>query len=112
MAQTVEPFEPTERRSSGRSARPTRRVGPPPLMLRLGGPSAASAIDDLKDLLGSFPGESEVVLELMLSAGDPRTLRLGTAFRVAPTPTLRAELEQVLGSAVMRARGAAPTAAA
>ena len=42
----------------------------------------------------------------MLSAGDPRTLRLGTAFRVAPTPTLRAELEQVLGSAVMRAPAA------
>ena len=90
----------------------TRRLGPPPLKLRLDAARLpASAIDDLKDLLGSFPGESEVVLELLLSAGDPRTLRLGNAFKVAPTPTLRAELEQILGPAVVHA-AAAPTAAA
>jgi hypothetical protein len=54
-----------------------------------------------------------VVLELLLSVGDPRTLRLGNAFKVAPTPTLRAELEQILGPAVVRApAAAAPTAAA
>ena len=102
-----------------RSRRPSARrahapVGPPPLTLRLDAARLpASAIDDLKDLLGSFPGESEVVLELLLSAGDPRTLRLGNAFKVAPTPTLRAELEQILGPAVVRApAAAAPTAAA
>ena len=32
-----------------------------------------------------------------MSAGDPRTLQLGPSYKVAPTPTLRAELEQVLG---------------
>jgi DNA polymerase-3 subunit alpha len=115
VAQTVEPFEPSEEEiERGKREAHTRRLGPPPLMLRLDAARLpATAIDDLKDLLGSFPGESEVVLELMLSAGDPRTLRLGTAFRVAPTPTLRAELEQVLGPAVLRApAAAAPTAAA
>jgi hypothetical protein len=49
----------------------------------------------------------------MLSVGDPRKLRLGSAFKVAPTPTLRAELEQILGPAVVHAPAAvAPTAAA
>jgi DNA polymerase-3 subunit alpha len=88
-------------------------MGPPPLMLRLDAARLpASAIDDLKDLLGSFPGESEVVLELLLSAGDPRRLRLGNAFRVAPTPTLKAELEQILGPAVVRGAAAAASTAA
>jgi DNA polymerase-3 subunit alpha len=110
VAQTVEPFEPTEEEiERAKRDAATRRMGPPPLMLRLDAARLpASAIDDLKDLLGSFPGESEVVLELLLSAGDPRRLRLGNAFRVAPTPTLKAELEQILGPAVVR--GAAPAA--
>jgi DNA polymerase-3 subunit alpha len=115
VAQTVEPFEPSEEEvEKARREATTRRLGPPPLRLRLDAARLpASAIDDLKDLLGSFPGESEVVLELLLSVGDPRTLRLGDAFKVAPTQTLRAELEQVLGPAVVRApAAAAPTAAA
>ena len=52
-------------------------------------------IDELKHVIGSFPGPAEVVLEMDTTAG-PRRLRLGAAYRVAPTPTLRAELEQVL----------------
>jgi DNA polymerase-3 subunit alpha len=115
VAQTVEPFEPSEDEiEKAKREASTRRLGPPPLKLRLDAARLpASAIDDLKDLLGSFPGESEVVLELLLSVGDPRTLRLGNAFKVAPTPTLRAELEQILGPAVVRApAAAAPTAAA
>ena len=115
VAQTVERFEPSEAEiEKAKLEASTRRLGPPPLKLRLDAARLpASAIDDLKDLLGSFPGESEVVLELLLSAGDPRTLRLGNAFKVAPTPTLRAELEQILGPAVVHApAAAAPTAAA
>ncbi len=61
----------------------------------------ASIIDDLKHLLANFPGESEVHLELQMSGGDPRTLKLGPSFKVAPTPTLRAELEHVLGPAAL-----------
>ncbi|MEA2177330.1 MAG: polymerase subunit alpha, partial [Solirubrobacteraceae bacterium] len=115
VAQTVDPFEPTEEEvERAKKEMSTRRLGPPPLMLRLDAARLpASAIDDLKELLGSFPGESEVVLELMLSGGDPRRLRLGNAFKVAPTSTLRAELDQILGSAVVHApASAAPTAAA
>ena len=38
------------------------------------------------------------MLDIHTSAG-PRTLRLGEGFRVAPTPTLRAELDHILGPA-------------
>jgi DNA polymerase III subunit alpha len=41
------------------------------------------------------------VLEVQMSGGDPRTLRLGSSYKVAPTPTLRAELEQILGPAAL-----------
>ncbi len=58
----------------------------------------ASVIDELKMLLGGHPGESEVVLELRMSAGA-RRLRLGRDFRVSATPALRAELDHLLGPA-------------
>ena len=58
-------------------------------------------IDDLKSLLANYPGESEVHLEVQMSTGDPLKLKLGPLYKVAPTPTLRAELEQVLGPAAL-----------
>ena len=60
-----------------------------------------SIIDDLKSLLASYPGDCEVVLEVQMSSGDPRRLKLGSSYKVATTPTLRAELEQVLGPAAL-----------
>jgi len=59
-------------------------------------------IDDIKHILGSFPGDSELVLELQTSIG-PKRLRFGKEFRVAATPTLRAELELILGPAALPA---------
>ena len=56
---------------------------------------AASAIDDCKQLIEENPGPAEVVLEINTSAGT-RRVRLGEAYRVQHTPTLRAELEQAL----------------
>jgi hypothetical protein len=101
--QSAEPFEPTpEEVERAREAAATRIVGPLALHVRLDASTLpASVIDDLKHLLANFPGEWEVVLEVKMSAGDPRTLRLGPSFKVAPTPTLRAELEHVLGPAAL-----------
>jgi DNA polymerase III subunit alpha len=62
----------------------------------------ASVLGDLKHLLASFPGESEVVLEMQTSSG-PRRLRLGPGYRVAPSTTLRAELHNLLGEAALAA---------
>jgi DNA polymerase III subunit alpha len=103
VVQTADPFEPTpEEVERAREAAATRKIGPLPLHVRLAASGLpASVIDDLKHLLANYPGESEVVLEVQMSAGDPRTLRLGPSYKVAPTPTLRAELEQVLGPAAL-----------
>jgi DNA polymerase-3 subunit alpha len=105
VVQTAEPFAPTaEEVEAAKVAAAKRHVGPVPLHLRLQAAALpASVIDDLKHLLGNFPGESEVVLEVQMSSGDPRTLRLGPSYKVAPTPTLRAELETILGPAALTA---------
>jgi DNA polymerase-3 subunit alpha len=103
VVQTAEPFDPTpEEVQAARAQAATRRIGPLPLHVRLDAAGLpASVIDDLKHLLANYPGESEVVLEVQMSGGDPRRLKLGPSYRVAPTPTLRAELEQVLGPAAL-----------
>ena len=103
VVQSAEPFAPSaEEVERAKATAATRLIGPLPLHVRLDAAALpASVIDDLKHLLANFPGESEVVLEVQMTAGDPRTLRLGPSFRVAPTPTLRAELEHVLGPAAL-----------
>ena len=104
VVQTVEPFEPTaEEIEEAKAVALTRKVGPAPLHVHIRDAASlqASIIDDLKSLLASYPGECEVLLEVQMSSGDPRTLKLGPSYKVAPTPTLRAELEQVLGPAAL-----------
>ena len=103
VVQTVEPFAPTpEEVEHAHASAATRRVGPAPLHVRVEAAGLpASVIDDLKSLLASYPGDSEVLLEVQMSSGDPRMLRLGPSYKVATTPTLRAELEQVLGPAAL-----------
>ncbi len=102
VVQSAETFAPSEqeladaRAASARAATPAR-----PVCLRIDAAKLpASAIDELKHVIGNFPGPVEVVLEMDTTTG-PRRLRLGEAYRVAPTPTLRAELEQVLAPACL-----------
>jgi DNA polymerase-3 subunit alpha len=103
VVQTAEPFEPTSAEvEQAKALAATRHVGPLPLLVRLlAAGQPATVIDDLKHLLANYPGDSEVVLEVQMSGGEPLKLRLGPGYRVAPTPTLRAELEQVLGPAAL-----------
>ena len=54
-----------------------------------------SAIEDIKQLVEDYPGPAEIVLDIDTTAGL-RRLRLGEAFRVQNTPTLRSELGQAL----------------
>jgi DNA polymerase-3 subunit alpha len=68
-------------------------------------------IDDLRDLLASFPGEAEVVVELASEAGA-RRLRLGPEFKVKRTAGLYSELSQLLGSALLPSVGASDQSAA
>jgi DNA polymerase III subunit alpha len=56
---------------------------------------SASAIEDIKQLVEDYAGPAEVLLDIDTPAG-PRRLRLGEAFRVQNTPTVRAELQNAL----------------
>jgi hypothetical protein len=47
-----------------------------------------------------YPGEAPVVLALETSNG-PRTLALGSEFRVAPVPDFFAEVKALLGEAAV-----------
>jgi DNA polymerase-3 subunit alpha len=103
VVQSAEPFEPTPQEvEKARASAATHKVGPLPLHVRVDARGLPdTAISDLKHLLANFPGESEVVLEFQLRTGDPLRLKLGPSYKVAPTPTLRAELEHVLGPAAL-----------
>ena len=67
----------------------------------LGQPAVfATALGELKELLIGFPGESEVVIELSTSVGE-RRLRLGPGYRVERSAGLHAELDELLGTAML-----------
>jgi DNA polymerase-3 subunit alpha len=110
IAQQIERFDPDpeEVRAAAEQAA-LAPVAPRALKLRLDAAALpASALHELKDLLAGFPGESEVVIELATAAGE-RRLKLGTEFRVARSATLHAELDALLGDAML---GQAPAAVA
>jgi DNA polymerase III subunit alpha len=102
VVQSAEEFAPDEeelaqaRAASARAATPAQ-----PVRLRIDTAKLpGGVIDELKHVIGNYPGSAAVVLEMTTTAG-PRHLRLGEAYRVQPTPTLRAELEQVLAPACL-----------
>jgi DNA polymerase-3 subunit alpha len=102
IAQQVDRFEPTPEEvieARERAAQPA--ATPDALRLRLDATSLpASVLGELRELLTGFPGESEVVIELCTSVGQ-RRLRLGTQFRVTRTASLHAELDSLLGTAIL-----------
>jgi DNA polymerase III subunit alpha len=102
VAQTIERFEPTadELRTARELELKSSRL-PEALRLRLDATCLrANALAELKDLLSGFPGECDVVIELSTSVG-PRRLRLGREYRVARSAGLHAELDALLGEAML-----------
>jgi DNA polymerase-3 subunit alpha len=102
VAQQVELFEPSPEELAQATAEALARAAPPAVLRlkldarMLPGPALA----ELKDLLAGFPGEAEVVIELRTSAGC-RCLKLGPKFRVKRSASLHAELDALLGSAIV-----------
>ena len=101
----VERFDPSEveiARAKDQAAALAAARAPRPLRLRVdAGLLPATVIDELKRIFEDFPGESEVVLEVHTRTGL-RRLRFGEEFRVAGrNAALKAELDRVLGSAVV-----------
>ncbi len=112
VAQQIDRFEPTDeevRKAEEEAANVV--VAPSALRLRLDASALpATALGELKDLLSGFPGESDVVIELSTSVGR-RRLRLGPDFRVTHSAGLHAELDALLGAAIVRETAAAPASA-
>jgi len=101
LAQQVERFEPRPEEIA--KARVQDAKPPPPAALRLCVDATAlpaTALGDLKQLLAGSPGEVEVVIELATSSGR-RRLKLGPDYRVTRTAGLRAQLDQLLGAALI-----------
>jgi len=81
IAMDIEPFEPM----SGEAF---------PLRVKVAAAALSEAlIDELKRLLGEYPGDSPVLLHL----GDKQVLRLPAAWTVSVVPALLAELRVLLG---------------
>jgi DNA polymerase-3 subunit alpha len=103
VAQQIDRFEPSDeevKKAEEEAAKVI--VAPSALRLRLDASALpATALGELKDLLCGFPGDSDVVIELSTSVG-PRRLRLGPDFRVTHSAGLHAELDQLLGEAIVR----------
>ena len=66
-------------------------------------------LDELKSILGSFPGEVPVVLQLTTAQGRHR-LKVGNRYRVEPVSGLYAELKSLLGESCVRVGGKSPSA--
>jgi DNA polymerase-3 subunit alpha len=60
----------------------------------------AGVIQELRDLIRDFPGESPVYVDCHTSQG-PKTLALGPAFKVSPAPDFYAEIKVLLGEAAV-----------
>jgi DNA polymerase III subunit alpha len=101
VVQSVESFAPSEEEIERANAEAGRRAATAtaiaePVRLRVElSALEASVIEDLKHAIEDFPGPAEVLLDVHTSTSVHR-LKLGDAFRVQNTPTLRAELENVL----------------
>jgi DNA polymerase III subunit alpha len=113
VAQQVERFEPSREEllaAQVQAAKPA--IAPGALRLRLDAAALpATALGELKEVLAGFPGDSDVVVELSTTVGH-RRLRLGPGFRVQRSAGLHAELDALLGAALIDATATARSAAA
>ena len=105
VVQAIEPFAATQAEVEAARAQLARvPIGPQPLRYRVDATRLpATVMDDLRHVLESFPGESELLLDLATTAG-PRVLKFGSGFRVAASSTLKAELDRILGPAAVPVR--------
>jgi DNA polymerase III subunit alpha len=102
IAQQVELFQPSREevvKAQELAAKPA--ATPDALRLRLDATALpASVLGDLREVLAGFPGDSDVVIELRTSVGH-RRLKLGSQFRVTSNASLHAELDSLLGDAIL-----------
>src|SRR4051794_33014888 len=98
----AEAFEPGEDELAAARAKAKAR-DPERIVLRIDAAEfGPQLLEDLKHLCQTFPGKCEVQLEMRTREGT-RRLRFGSDYCVAPSPALRAELDQLLGPKALAA---------
>jgi DNA polymerase-3 subunit alpha len=103
IAQQIDRFEPSIEEVQEAADEAEKRAAAVSAVLRLRLDATAlpaSVLVELKDVLAGFPGDSEVVIQLATSVGE-RCLRLGADFRVTRGAALHAELDALLGEAML-----------
>jgi DNA polymerase-3 subunit alpha len=102
VVQSVQRFAPTREeieraRAKAEAAAASASARARPVHLRVSAADLSNgAIESVKQLIEDFPGAAEVLIDAEVSDGPPKRLRLGEGYRVANTPTLKAELESLL----------------
>jgi DNA polymerase-3 subunit alpha len=97
------PFEPNADELAAARAKAAERQIPKRIVLRVSAAEfGADLVDDLKSVFQSFPGETDVLLEMETRDGT-RKLRFGPEYRVLPSRALRAELDELLGPRALAA---------
>src|SRR5215216_5066598 len=94
IAQEVEPFEPRAEEIARAAAEAAAPPPPKRLTVHVSSGVPASFLDELKDVVKSFPGDHELLL-----AVGARRLCLGPDYRVSADGACRAELGALHGSA-------------
>ena len=92
VAQEVELFEPTPEELAQAMSAPAPGPESRHLTLDVDGSVGDGFLDDLRDVVASFPGDHEIRLRI-----GPRTLALGDGYRVAATTACRADLAALAG---------------
>jgi DNA polymerase III subunit alpha len=93
VAQEVELFEPTpEEIERALSAAAAAQAAPKHLVLSVHGSVGDGFLDELRDVVSSFPGDHEIRLRV-----GARTLILGEGYRISPTSACRADLAALAG---------------
>jgi DNA polymerase III subunit alpha len=99
----AERFEPGADELADARARAAARRVPERIVLRIDATDfGAGLVEELKAVFESFPGQTEVMLEMQTREGV-RILRFGREYRVAPSEALRAEIDQLLGPKALAA---------
>ena len=101
IVQDVDKFDPTDAEIERAKAQVAKQAAAVPKALerQIDGQLPASVLDDLRELIERYPGETEIVLKIHTRTGV-RRLKLGEAYRVqARDAGLRAELDALLGVA-------------
>ena len=99
----AERFEPGADELAEARARAEARRMPERIVLRIDAADfGPGLVEELKSVFETFPGDSEVLLE-MRTRETTRRLRFGHEYRVMPSQALRAEIDQLLGPKALAA---------